>query len=253
MTTTTTIHPRYGAATAEIVTTAADVTDAQAAAMTAAHNQIDDLIYQPAANRLGEQIQVLDPDGEVPFSGHAPVFDAVYAVLTRDRGLITDDDFELLTRAWTAAGLPLPAQVTGDDETGAVVHIPAMTSDLIADELLHAAHGTEMYAAVLALTGFNLGGLLAYPMVRDCVRRSARDQSLYIDWRALGTAVDTDLEIGDLDEDTRNLLDFAISLAETDSALAAVSTENAEVLITATAYKLGVEHLINDNETESTP
>lgn len=240
----------YGTAVDEMYSTTQTLTFEQ-------RDQLDQLLletsgamWKPARQQLDthDELAVLDALADT-LDEQTAVLYPILAVYARDLGMITAGDFDALTTWWVAAGLPLPEVVTGDDETGSAAPIDTMTSDLICDALRSASHGTPEYGAVLALTGYNHGELLAYPFVRGFVGRSARDQSLFVDWAGLNDALDKG-EGTEVDGKSQDVLSFAITLnGYGDLAFdevvtaATISIGNLEALGLAAVHTLAATHL----------
>lgn len=245
--TTTAPSARYGRAFAEVYQTALSLTAHKRGMLVANLSHADQDEHRAATERLGEGLNLIGvdellslEDGDEAESFAA--FDVIYAVLLRDRGLITAADFATIVTPWVLADLPLPAAVTGDDETGPFTAVHDMTSDCLGDELLHAAFGTDAYGAVLALTGYNHGELLAYPTVRGYVER--RRGVLVMDWKGLASVPFHSPELG---EDAADFLEFVLMLSpasEEPDVLVPRDTDRAEVMITAIAYANGLESLL---------
>lgn len=196
-------------------------------------------IYHAALARLNEVLGLLG----VEEREDDPAVDVAFAMLARDRGLITAGDFDTLTAAWVAAGLPLPAASTGDEDTD--VPVAKMTTDRVCDELVHTAHGTPHVGAVLVLTGFNHGELLTYDIVRGFVVKT--DNGLEVRWADLDYALHEEGQFppaGILSGEALGFLALAVSMATLPSAAPAGSA-NAEVMTLACAYALGSEYMID--------
>lgn len=213
--------------------------------------------YLAAQRRLDEAMDVVGISDDQPphesLTDPMACADAIYAVLLRDRGLLTAADYNLLIAPWRAAGLPDVLVVTGDDQADALTAVQHMTSDRIADQLLVTAWGTQVYAATMLLTGYNYGELLAYETVRDAVR-VLHDGSLRLDWEALRRGVTHGQELAgqliedEMDADATEFLLMALDLADNDD-LADVITDttdhNAATLVSAMAWVSGVEGLLD--------
>lgn len=210
-----------------------------------------DAAHQQAVERFEAAFELVDggiaqfaAEGKLIITAPGGALAALYAVLLRDRGLITAADFTIITDPWTTAGLPLPAAVTGDEALGTFTAIAEMTSDLIADELLHAAAGTAQYGAVLVLTGYNHGELLAYPCIRKFVERH-EGGALKIDWNSVAIDHAMDLLEEELGEDATDFLTVALAMLPDGELGVDVTDDNAEVLTLATAYTTGATSLLN--------
>ncbi len=249
----------YGRPFCEIYQATHALTADQAAALEAAAARRDDATYEAAARRLDDALVLLnyeDPDTG-PFETRPQcAADAAFAVLARDRGVITAGDFDTITEPWRSTGLLLPPASTGDDDNG--VAIEAMTADRICEELMDTAASTRLAGATIALTEYNIGELLAYPAVRGYVERRA-DGLVDLRW--------TDL-IGDVADSTRkhafdslprealDALIFATSLAVEPAEVrvvvvpttAVADDGNAETVTLAVAYALDTEHLFDRPE-----
>ncbi len=247
-TTTLTLPARYGRAVAEIYATTQSLTGEQRDRLDMLLLRTPSTEWKPARQRLDndDELGMLDELAEL-LDEQTAVCYPILAVYAQDLGVITSDDFNALTSWWVDAGLPLPEVVTGDDDAAATAPIERMTSDLICDELASASHGTNEYGAVTALTGYNHGQLLAYPFVRGFIGRSARDQSLYVDWAGLTGALDGGAS-GELDQSGRDVLSFAITLQDFGDLTTTVdghsmSRGNLEALGLAAMHALATTHL----------
>lgn len=200
----------------------------------------DDIeVYHAALHRLDEVLGLLG----VEEREDDLAVDVAFAMLARDRGLITAGDFDTITAAWVAADLPLPATSDGDEDTD--VPVAKMTTDRVCDELTHAAHGTPHAGAVLVLTGFNYGELLTYDIVREFVVKT--DNGLEVRWADLDYALNEEGQFppaGILSGEALGFLALAVSMATLPSA-APAGSGNAEVMTLACAYALGTEHMIS--------
>jgi hypothetical protein len=243
----------YGSAFAEVLEAVHALTDDQVTELHTQWNNLDPGALGDATEHLDEALSLLGEDvieqicedGILGINTVLPARDVLYAVLLRDRGLLTAADFAALTRAWTRAGLPLPAAVTGDSDVGPFTAINEMTSDLLADELLHAAASTPQYGATLVLTGYNHGELLAYPAIRQCIDR--HDGEYRIDWNSLAV----DHASGDF-EDLGGIVDYfltvALALLPGGEFGQDISADNAEVITLAVAYTTGAAHLLEPRD-----
>jgi hypothetical protein len=259
--TTTPARPRpipawFGRAYRQVAETARALTDEQYAklyralsdALSAGHYSVAVLRTQTALFDIG-----VDPDdliAEQPVT----VVDAAMAVLARDRGVITDADFDTITSVWTAAGLPLPAAITIDDDADGP--IDDMTTDRIADELMiSGVADPKVYGAVLMLTGYNHGELLAYPAVRQFLQRDD-DGKLRVRWVGLARAAGSGAAeaLPQVGGDARRALSFAAALRQpmlgkelrlpVSLPGGADFDDNAEVMAIAFAHAMGAGHLI---------
>jgi hypothetical protein len=246
---------RFGTAVATMYATAQSLTGEQ-------RDQLDLLLldtpgttWKPARRRLDDddELHVLDELTGL-LDEQTAVLYPILAVCAQDLGVITADDFAILTSWWVAAGLPLPQVATGDDETGSAAPIQSMTSDLICDELRSASHGTSEYGAVLALTGYNHGQLLAHPFVRRFIGRSSRDQSLFVDWARMTGALDEG-ESKEPGQTERDILSFATTLQGygdltlADDGGLGMTEDNLEALGYAATHTLEVNHLFTASPT----
>jgi hypothetical protein len=255
----------YGTAFRQVYATAAEITAEQRDQLSKTWELADTAAYAAASKRLDEAIDLLDVE-RVNFYSPALISDTVYAVLALDRGLITRTDFEAITGAWTLAGLPLPMQLDGDEAIPSCANIDFVTTDALVDELLHATFGTDQYGAVLMLTGYNYGELLAYRSVRACLDRRGNGDFI-IDWKSLSNALDgdeadEDTDVDEMEEKAADAIEVALGLlpagtledddateGEDDSLLGFVGGDaNAEPFVTAVAYSFGVQHLLTGTE-----
>lgn len=167
-------------------------------------------------------------------------------LLARDRGLVTEQYFTQMTHRWTTAGLPLPTAITGDQQIALDADISQLTTDALVDELLHFAHCTDQYGAVLALTGYNHGELLAHETIRQFVRRTPAG-NFYMDWAALRDA-EKDVRCDTFDNielTAHDVIAEAINMALPDRFDAAqAGSENAEAMLIAYAYALKIPHIL---------
>lgn len=245
--------PGHGRAYAEVHATALALTDDQLDAITAAANAEDPDVYAAAARRLDDALLLIEAEHPEPSDRlPAAVTDTMQSVLARDRGLITAGDFDTLTAAWSAAGLPLPAAITIDDDADGP--IDAMTSDRVADELMISTFGDpELYGAALMLTGYNHCELLAYPAVRQFIVRLP-DGKLRVAWDELADATeDLSGPLADLPEFALDAIAVACELRRPRRGevhrlrfFDPENPDNAEVMAIAFAHSLGVGHLLVD-------
>lgn len=258
--TSTTIAPpaRYGRAYRELIETVNSLTPEQVGDLDRIWTEIaanGNRAYETASARMDQAASiVIDDAGDPGLDGKSiPIIDTALAVLCRDRGLLTQDDFAAITAPWTAAGLPLPVAVTGDEEADPLVAIDVMTSDRLADELLnHTFHDLAAYptyGAVLLLTGYNHGELLAHEPVRRVLDRH-NDGKLMIDWASLRSDLAKGV-ITDLTDEAHNALCLALDLALMSGGGSANvhlfspdHPETAEVMTFAIARTLGVPYLL---------
>lgn len=239
---------RFGAAYHEVHQTITNLTPDQVVALTHAYSNAEFYSYQLAVARLNDALEVLDVDDDLLSVEPAPApyaENTANAVLARDRGLLTAADFRTITDPWIHAGLPLPSTVTGDDPISAtLVSLDVLTTDRVADELMSAAADRDDYAAVMMLTGYNHGELLAYPRVRRFLDRHTTGE-LVVDWDSLRIALDNGALLG-LGEPASNALHFAIGLrlpADGSCGFLHFSTpdsaDTAEVMALAFAHAIG--------------
>lgn len=227
----------YGQAYAQTLAAAADLTGEQIDAIRHAYERRDDVVYLGALCRLDQSLYLLDY--EVTTEGSLLPLEAVQAVLARDRGLLTDGDYQVLTGPWRAANLDLPHQSTSFEDDAAPVS--QMTSDRIADELLHEAFGTSEYGAVLALASYNHAELLAHHVIRTYIAGVAGH--LTVAWPELLRDLARPFFADQLRPETHVALARACELWR--SGVGDLDDDNAEVLTWAFAYAAGAEHMIN--------
>lgn len=240
---------KYGRAYAEIVNAAAALTTDQVDELNRLYRDWPETAPRGIYERIDAAIELFRPVHEHHVLEPLAAVDAADAVLARDRGVITSADFAALTAVWVAAGHPLPGAITGDSEVGPFTPINAMTSDLISDELLHAANGTPEYGAVLMLTGYNVGELLAHQSVRGWIDR--HNNQYKVDWAGLAEALDAD-QLGDLGEDARWFLESTTSLATISPTVHDVPASAAETVVIGVAYTYFLPHMINPHWETST-
>lgn len=263
----------FGTAAKAVLDDVDQLTPEQGEALVGAQAALDQEAWDAADGRLCAVVDMLDPANDfldavdvLPAVQVRYAYKTVNAVVARDRGLITDADFALLTTPWLAAGLTLPAQITGDHAiTADISHGPIehLTSDLLADELLRTTYGTSQYGAMLALTGYNYGELLASPWVRRFIRRAygatPADAEVFFDfdWSAMTAAFEAEevlttgpVATNGMDEVALNFLMTAADFAQDRSQLLdEVNGENnAEVYVAAAAHALGVSGMLDGCE-----
>lgn len=240
--------PGFGTAFAETSRTAHELTADQAVELADAFDEADADAYEEALCRLDGALSLLGVDGYED----VPAQHVAYAVLARDRGVINAGDFQVITKAWAAAGLPLPTASTGDVDDDAP--ISEMTTDRICDELVHAAADTPAMGPVLLLTGYNYGELLAYPSMRDFVARGD-DDLLYINWQGLERLFDGEdgPELKDLPDEAVEILSTVLDIVADGDELVPAGSDNAELLTLALAYTFGTEHMIDPSWDNNLP
>lgn len=251
----TTLTPpaRYGRAYAAIFAVAHALTAEQVTDVYEACNELADYnpAYDLAAARLNDSIELIAGTDSGIDGLPLQVVDTVRAVLARDRGLITAADFALITGPWVAAGLPLPEAVTGDDEAETFTALDLMTSDRLGDQLLQNALGEDdFYGAVLMLTGYNHGELLAYQGMRRLLD-THRGGRLMFDWRCLISSITRNrlhVEFAELTAEARDALRFAARLVLPNANLPGSpqflipeTDDTADVMATAFAYAIGAD------------
>ncbi len=221
---------------------------ARLAVLTAEVRQTD--AYCAARERLDEAMDLLDlqPIFDLPLG--VPTTQAC-ALFAQDRGLITDADFTALVAPWINAGLSIPHRVTGDDPMRPDLKI--RTIDRLADDLLTTAFTSDWfaghYSALLVLTGYNHGELLAYPQIRRHISGGPNTDQMHIDWDSLRDTFERgDLDEADVPEDAQTALSLAIMLSPVGvlhDASHGLGDDNAEALLTAYAYSIGgQQHLL---------
>jgi hypothetical protein len=254
---------RYGRAYREIVATALTLTEDELAAVKIADTADAEEIYERAVQNVDLGLALIDGVDDPILDGYPPcVIDAVVAVLARDRGLVTTADFDIITAPWVAAGLPLPHAVTGDDDTGAFTPLADMTTDRLADALLQAAFADQdrpqIYGAVLLLTGYNQGELLAFDSVREYL--DLHDGRLKLDWESLCGHLDHgDFSDDDMDASALRALNAAADLSvhddddPNDVHFDFGTPDNVEALVFAFGYAVGGEAALNPYDPDITP
>lgn len=252
------IPAAYGNAYRQIVDTALALTSDQYDALRHAWDDRDDQVYEPALLRTETALINIGINPDDLLTEPLPAVDAALAVLARDRGVISDGDFDTLTTAWSTIGLPLPVATTTNNGP-----IHDMTSDHIADQLTISGHtDPAVYGAVLMLTGYNHGELLAYPAVRKFVHHDT-DGKLQIRWDELNhtlTNDDAGAQLGQLELRARAALAFAIDLRNpmTGSTMTMPlgligDDDNVETMAIAFAYAIGAGYLLDRTSNDDLP